>query len=672
MEHQFIGQWISDEEFYALEPRNVFHRQLEKVTLDTNEHRDKHVLFRRTFALEQKPASAALFLTADDYYKVYINGTFVTMGPTPGYPQHTYYHTVDVTPYLKAGKNVLAVHTLYQGLINRVWVSGDRRHGLLLDLIADGETILASDETFLTRQHSGYRELGTVGYTTQFLEHYDSTAPETNFFEESFDDSGWAHAKRVLHNDHVLFPASTSPVVTETVLPRTIEKRGSVLFIDFGATYVGYLNVTAEGAGEVTVQCGQELNPDGTVRWQMRCNCAYSETWLLSGKESKLDWFDYKSFRYAQLILPEGVRVTDVSLTARHYPFALRAERKPETYEKDLSRVWALCVNSQRYGVQEVIQDCMDREKGFYVGDGCYTALTHMVLSGDDAIVRKLIDDARVATFITPGLVTCLDCSFMQEIAEYPLMLISLMLWHYLLKGDNAYLKENFAFAKSLLENYRENYEQDGLLNNLDKWCVVEWPENFQDGYDADVREGKVCTDIHIAINAYYLEAIHVVNRMAALTGEPMYRDDAPLYKAFLNAFYDEKRHIFVDRPGSDHASLIGNVFAYGFGLYPNAQTAENIEKMIGERGIHEVSMFGLLPLLAGLTKRNKQEMVLACLRDPGAWLRNLREGATTTYEGWGRDTKWNTSLFHLTISCGAIFLTEGTAEKLFAPVTES
>ena len=36
-----------------------------------------------------------------------------------------------------------------------------------------------------------------------------------------------------------------------------------------------------------------------------------------------------------------------------------------------------------------------------------------------------------------------------------------------------------------------------------------------------------------------------------------------------------------------------------------------------------------------------------------------IREGATTTFEGWGKETKWNTSLFHLTLTLGALFLTD-------------
>ena len=50
---------------------------------------------------------------------------------------------------------------------------------------------------------------------------------------------------------------------------------------------------------------------------------------------------------------------------------------------------------------------------------------------------------------------------------------------------------------------------------------------------------------------------------------------------------------------------------------------------------------------------------------DRGAWLRMLDEGATTTFEGWGKDTKWNTSLFHLTMSYGALFLADVDLEGL-------
>ena len=209
----------------------------------------------------------------------------------------------------------------------------------------------------------------------------------------------------------------------------------------------------------------------------------------------------------------------------------------------------------------------MEREKGFYLGDGCYTALTNMILTKDDAMVRKLIDDAFSSSFITETLVTCMDCSFMQEIAEYPLIMVSLVMWHYRMKNDVEYLRSNYPKVGRLLEAYRRDYEKEGLLRDLDKWCVVEWPKNFQHGYDVDIREGQVCKTAHISINAYYLYAIRIANAIAKVLDVEPYRDEEPLLSAFDKAFYDSGKNLFRDGENSDHISLVGNSFAYGFNL---------------------------------------------------------------------------------------------------------
>ena len=177
MNHTFNGKWITDEEFCNLEPRNVFHRQLDVKTF-SEEHANSHVLFRKKFNLDIKPSQATIFITADDYYKLYINGRFVSQGPAPSYHSNYNYNTIDVSAFLKEGENTVAVHTYYQGLINRVWQSGDFRHGLILDLECDGKNALSSDETFLTARHTGFKALHTVGYKTQYMEHYDSRCRE--------------------------------------------------------------------------------------------------------------------------------------------------------------------------------------------------------------------------------------------------------------------------------------------------------------------------------------------------------------------------------------------------------------------------------------------------------------------------------------------------------------
>lgn len=660
--HTFKGKWISDAALSGLSPRNVFHRQLDAVELDCTENRNQHILFRRSFTLGKTPSKSEIYITADDYYKLYINGKFVSQGPAPSYHFQYNYNKIDVTEYLTKGENLIAVHTLYQGLINRVWQSADQRHGLILDLVCDGETVIASDESFCVATHTAYTETGICGYDTQFLERYDSRAREVGFESVSFDDSYWSAASVCINDDHTLAEQRSGMLVFEEIAPVSVRARENRIVCDFGANYVGYLSLTARGAcgDTLTIRCAQELDERGEPRYELRANCKYEEEWVLADGECTLDWFDYKSFRYAEIILPEGVETGKIALIARHYPFTLSAKIKPE-YESDadIRRIWDLCVHTQKYGVQEVIQDCMEREKGFYLGDGCYTALTHAVLTGDDAMLRKLIDDAFASSFITDTLVTCMDCSFMQEIAEYPLILVYSVLWHYKLTRDLEYLRENYAKVTSLLDAYRRDYERGGLLCELDKWCVVEWPSNFRDGYDVDLTERQVCHDAHVSINAYYLKAIITANEIASILGLEEYRSSKEVSDAFYGAFYDDATGLFRDGVNTEHISIIGCGFAYGLGLCPSERSKRAFLDMLDTRGVSTLSLFCTFPVLMGLARDGEWARITEALLCEGAWLRMLREDATTTFEGWGKDTKWNTSLFHLTMSYAALFIAD-------------
>ena len=93
--------------------------------------------------------------------------------------------------------------------------------------------------------------------------------------------------------------------------------------------------------------------------------------------------------------------------------------------------------------------------------------------------------------------------------------------------------------------------------------------------------------------------------------------------------------------------------------------TGSNIAVLItGMAVAYAVSMLSI-KFLMGFVKNGRYDLLKEALLDEGAWLRILREGGTTTFEGWGKDTKWNTSLFHLTMSYGALFLADIDLDKL-------
>ncbi len=664
--HFFKGKWITTPDFENKPKLDVFHREPNKKRRDellklSKDLQNQHILFRKNFELSSLPSSAKLFFTADDYAKIYINGNFVAQGPAAGYPHYYFYHEIDISKFLKKGKNTIAVHTYYQGLINRVWVSGDYRHGFLADIVADNKTILQTDTTWKFAKHTAFSDAKhQIGYHTQFSERYNASSKEVGFQNQEFDHSQWQNARLIANPDYSLAPSPLPVLQIEHIKPVIVKRTAkNKIFIDFGGMYVGYFSMSAKGkkGDEIQMRFAQELNNDGSVRYKLRANCDYREYFVLSGNLDTLNQFDSKSFRYVELVLPENsdIKIDEKSFTliARHMPFELKAKNKYANNPK-AKQVWDLCVRSLQYGTQEQIQDCMEREKGYYLGDGTYTILTYALLTKNYAPMLKLIDDFLRTSFIDGGLVTCANCSFMQEIAEYPMYMYLLLPVLAEREQDREFIRARLPQFKAILDHYKKTYGQkNGLLANLDKWCVVEWPKNWRDGYDYKNE------DMHNVMNAWYIGAIKAYNKTARMLGEDQYEGEKQLIQAFYNTFYDSQKKLFKDGATSSHISFPGNVYPYFMGLYPNEECKKNILEMIKRDRLSKVMLFASFPTLAALQRDGENELMLSLLTDDKTWMNMIKDGATATFEGWHKSAKWNTSLFHLALTYAAAFMVD-------------
>lgn len=57
-------------------------------------------LFRRTFDLDEKPEKFLIYLSADNRYRLYVNGAYVVSGPSSGDINHYRYETLDIAESL--------------------------------------------------------------------------------------------------------------------------------------------------------------------------------------------------------------------------------------------------------------------------------------------------------------------------------------------------------------------------------------------------------------------------------------------------------------------------------------------------------------------------------------------------------------------------------------------
>ena len=63
---------------------------------------------------------------------------------------------------------------------------------------------------------------------------------------------------------------------------------------------------------------------------------------------------------------------------------------------------------------------------------------------------------------------------------------------------------------------------------------------------------------------------------------------------------------------------------------------------------------------LAALKVNGEDDLALELATNDNAWMNMISEGATTTFEAWGKDQKWNTSLCHPWATAPLIIFAKG------------
>lgn len=655
-EKKWQAAWIGDSAFAQLAPRNVFCKQ--NQTPAEQPHRDDlldhHTLLRKEFVLAAVPAAAFLDITADDFYRLYVNGGFVGEGPANSYHFRYRYDRLDLAGLLVPGRNVIAVQVYYQGLANRVWVSADYRQGLIAELVDDtGRVLLCTDHSWRMlqpRRVPGAR----IGYDTQFLENIDARSwPAPEWREPDYDDRGWLHACVRQDDDHCLVRSEIPPLSFNRLRPIAVtELPDGGRLCDFGTEVTGYFSCAAYGGSGVTVRIrhGEELAPDGRVL-TMRCNCDYAETWTLSGRApERLEYTDYKAFRYVEVLPAAGVRLEDFSVLSRHYPIGeCAANFKCE--DPLLQGMWDICARALTVSSQSGFLDCPSREKGQYLGDMTVTAHAHLYHSGDARLYRKGLLDFADSAFICPGLMAVAPAALMQEIADYSLQYPQQLLTFYRYTGDIGAVRAFLPAAEAMMAYFRRYERCDGLLQNVcEKWNLVDWPANLRDGYDFNLDPKTPGEKPHAVLNAFYAAALEVMHVLRGIVGV-MPSSPCPHYlrvaAAFQQAFYRPSTKLFVDSEISVHSSLHSNALALYAGLVP-ADSVETVVAFIMQKGFScgvYMSYFVLKALArAG---RHRQMYDLLTNRSEHSWANMLREGASSCFEAWGKEQKWNTSLCH-------------------------
>ena len=663
-----MSKWYTIPKFVNVDPESAYHKELEPVMRKEFSVENLHVLVRAYYYVKKKDGEElkdrkyVLRISADDYYKLYVNGVFVAQGPAPSYRENYYYNEIDVTSFLKEGKNVIAGHLYYLGVTNRVYNSGDGRFGVSAEIV-EVNTSIGDSLSFKYEISNAFRG-DLTGYQVQFLENFDSRLWREDWNLLDFEDSSWEEMCEAPWVDYTFCKQPTKVLDVYEIKPAKVELvERNRWFIDIGYEITGSLLLKAKGRSgqKIEIRCGEELLSANEVRYKMRCNCTYKEEWILAEGICNLEPYDYKGFRYGEVVVEEGVELLEIKALVRHYPMVdnLCILKSDGAYLEDIFRI---CKHGVRLGTQEAFLDCPTREKGQYLGDAIVTGRSHVWLTGDTDMLRKCIDQFARTDMICKGLMAVAPGSYMQEIADFSLLWSQLLMTDYLFTGDKEFLKQYYPVARNILVYFSKFQRVDGLLEDVtEKWNLVDWPSNLRDDYDFDLGEsGKPANKgCHNVINGLFIGAHKVLEKIERILGLPKSFNWQEIYQSYIKAFYREDIKMFADTEASNHCSLHANLFPLYFNFAP-MESEKVIADMLVEKGL-QCGVMNSYFLLKALVRVGRKEEVYKLLVNESerGWVNMLRDGATACMEAWGKDQKWNTSLVHPWSSSPIIILIE-------------
>ena len=141
--------------------------------------------FRYDFELNDIPGKAPLHLTADQSYRLYVNGRYVCRGPARGYQEEWPFDTVDIAGFLKKGKNFIAVEAYNPGISTFSYNHKDRASFICAAKWENGTEFYSNRETWqMFRLHSYAAFTGRLSVQMNFQEDIDLQQDERKWITD--------------------------------------------------------------------------------------------------------------------------------------------------------------------------------------------------------------------------------------------------------------------------------------------------------------------------------------------------------------------------------------------------------------------------------------------------------------------------------------------------------
>ena len=470
--------------------------------------------FRKDIELETVPVKAFAKIACDSKYWLWVNGEMAVFegqlkrGPNPN---DTYYDEVDIAPFLKTGKNSIAVLVWYFGKDGFSHNSSGET-GLVFQCDAIN---LISDGSWMGKLDRAFDDTGRPKPNYRLSESNIKFDARRGNFDWTLPDGKLIGVKPV----RVIGEAESAPWNKLVLRPIPQWK-------DFGIReYENANEIPAEGTGD-WIECKLPYNchvtpildveaPAGVTIKMQTDNYDYLGKHKLSVRAEyvtkegsqyyeSLGWQNGHVMKY---LIPKGVKIN--SLKYRETGFDTEFTGYFKTNDKYYEKLWQKAVRTLYVTMRDTYMDCPDRERAQWWGDmvnesgEAFYALSPSAASLTQKGILELInwqrEDGTIYSPVPEG-------NYYRELPGQMLASIGYYgFWnYYLITGD----KETMTKVYKGVKRYLDVWEIDSngiLVPREGGWYWGDW--------------GKM-VDKQLAFNAWYFLALKGYYNMSELLGE--------------------------------------------------------------------------------------------------------------------------------------------------------
>ena len=641
--------------------------------------------FRKTFTLAVKPQSFIVHVSADNRYKLYVNGELVSLGPARGEIFHWNFETIDLAVHLQQGKNIVAAI---------VWNYGERRPeaqityqtGFIIQGDGEAEKLINTNNTWKCRRDSSYSPKDPMLIYAYYVagpgEVINYNQSLKGWKTNAFDDGAWPNAEQITSGlpkgafgfglgwmltprtipqmeltpqrlqkirkaEGIELPQNFPAVKTAITIPANTRAR---LLLDQGFLINAYpvLQFSKGKNASITLGYAEALYvPDPDQRnwrnYRQKGNRNETEGKIFIGVKdslisdgSEMQEFSslwWRTWRYMQVEVEtkdEPLILNDLYGIFTGYPFKMNA--KFDAGNTDLNKILETGWRTARCCAMETYMDCPYYEQLQYVGDTRIQCLVSLYNSGDDRLMRNAINSIDNSRMAEGATLSRFPTANAQEIPPFSLWWIGMLHDYWLYRNDETFIKSKLPGVRQVLGFFSKYQQADGSLKNLPYWNFTDWCDTK--GWNAGVAPiGKDGTSA--VLDLQLLWAYQLAAEFESKIGMREYANQyqlaaSKLKRTIQKNYWDGTKQLFADTRDKDVFSQHTNSLAILTGVVSETDAMALARKVLSDPSITQATIYFKYYVHQALTRAGLGDGYLNWL---DVWNQNLAMGMSTWAE---------------------------------------